>query len=69
MDESGYTSEDLMNEDQQWFVLAPIMLTDGEARSLFGEVFQDVKAQELKHNKLRKTHSGQNADRKELSNS
>lgn len=59
LDESGYTGEDLINADQPWFVLASTILTDEEARSLSRDIFKGVRAQELKHNKLRKTRSGQ----------
>lgn len=58
-DESGYTGEDLSNKDQPWFVLASTILTDQEALALIRDIFKRVKASELKHNRLRKTLSGQ----------
>ncbi|MEP7153326.1 MAG: DUF3800 domain-containing protein [Nitrospira sp.] len=59
LDESGYTGEDLVNMDQPWFVLGSTNVTEEEAQALWRDIFKSVQAQELKHNRLRKTRNGQ----------
>jgi len=58
VDESGFTGEDLINQDQPVFVLASVSLSDENANRLISDCFSGVRANELKHASLAKGHRG-----------
>jgi hypothetical protein len=59
MDEAGYTGEDLLNAEQPIFALASTILDDSVCQAIYRDVFQGVKAQELKHVALARKAGGQ----------
>jgi len=54
IDESGYTGEDLLNEDQPFFVLASLDLEEAKCKQYKKIFFHEVKAHELKYSSLKK---------------
>ena len=52
VDETGFTGEDLLAENQPLFAQASVDYSDNEAQEIIGDVFADVQAQELKHSRL-----------------
>lgn len=59
VDETGFTGEDLMAEDQPVFAQASVDLDVDEARRLIGDLFKEVKATELKHSGMARKSAGQ----------
>ena len=59
IDESGYTGEDLINEDQPFYALASNNLDNNEAATLIDEFFDGIRSTELKHKELGKAVDGQ----------
>lgn len=60
-DESGYTGEDVLNEQQPIFTLASIALPEERCAELAGEFFAETAAEELKHSRLRKRSKGRDS--------
>lgn len=56
MDESGYTGEDLANEDQPCFAVSSVKLTEKKATDLKEKYFGEVSSEELKYSNLSKNH-------------
>jgi len=52
MDESGYTGEDLMNQNQPFFTLATLRCSEQECGEYKTRFFKKVHAPELKHKNL-----------------
>jgi hypothetical protein len=59
MDESGYTGEDLLNNNQPIFVLCSTILGDDIGLEIFNEFFKGVQGNELKHSNLGSRLNGQ----------
>jgi hypothetical protein len=59
IDESGYTGEDLLNQDQPFFVLASHDIEEDECRKLKTTYFSEVNATELKYSFLKKSKNQQ----------
>src|SRR5690242_14570620 len=59
VDETGFTGEDLMTEDQPYFVQGSNNFSDEEAQKIISQIFNDVKAEELKHRNLSRRPAGQ----------
>jgi hypothetical protein len=58
IDESGFTGEDLANQDQPVFVLASTLADDTICTEWYRKAFAGVQAKELKHSSLAKTENG-----------
>jgi hypothetical protein len=59
LDESGYSGEDLLNDDQRVFVIATHVLSEDFCVGLKAKHFAKVQALELKHSKLCKRPASQ----------
>ena len=59
MDESGFTGQDLMNQEQPVFVLVSTTMTHDECLALRVEYFSGTQGKELKHKNLGKYSKGQ----------
>jgi hypothetical protein len=52
VDETGFTGEDLLAEDQPIFVQATNDFSDDEAHQLIASIFSSIGSAELKYNRL-----------------
>lgn len=59
LDESGYTGQDLLNEDQPIFTLASLRLSESDCQEFKRTFFSNVESIELKYSSLSKRHRQQ----------
>ncbi len=63
VDEAGFTGNDLLNDEQPFFVLSSVHISDAEAQHLVEKTKKNfqLRANELKANRLLRTNNGRNA--------
>lgn len=54
IDESGYTGPDLVNQDQPFFTVASLNVSESQADDIVNRFFSEVQADELKYKRLSK---------------